>query len=288
MKAEISTMETKNFILNSKSGRDFLCDIRYENDGNSKPVILFVHGFKGFKDWGHFNHIANYFASKGFVYVKLNLSHNGTDINNPFDFVDLEAFGNNNFSKELDDIGVLIDYLFSNKSIVPSQEIDLEKLYLVGHSRGGGLVLLKTAEDYRIKKAVTFAAIHDLEKRWPDSFIEEWRDKGVQYVYNGRTKQNMPLYYQLVEDFQLNKSRLNIPKSVKSINIPLLITHGTEDATLDVSMAKELESWNSNAELFIIEGANHVFGGSHPFNGNELPKDTELLLERTLNFLERA
>lgn len=278
-------MIKNEFILKSKSDKNFLCDIRYVEDGNQKPIILFVHGFKGFKDWGHFNLIADYFAKKGFVYVKLNLSHNGTNPENPIDFVDLDAFGKNNFSIELDDLGYVIDYLFSDNPVIHMNEIDLDKLNLIGHSRGGGLVLLKTAEDKRVKKVVTFAAIHDLEKRWPQSFIDDWKDKGVQYVYNGRTEQDMPLYYQLVEDFLANSDRLNIPERVKEIKVPLLITHGTEDVTLDVSMANELASWNKGAELCIIEEANHVFGGSHPFNENELPKHSKILVERTLEFL---
>ena len=145
-------MINQEFTLKSKTGRPFLCDVRHVENNKKKPVILFVHGFKGFKDWGHFNRIADFFANKGFTYVKLNLSHNGTTPESPIDFVDLDAFGNNNFSIELDDIGILIDHLFSDNSIIPKNEIDLEKLYLIGHSRGGGLVLLKTAEDERVKK----------------------------------------------------------------------------------------------------------------------------------------
>ena len=115
--------------------------------------------------------------------------------------------------------------------------------------------------------------------------MDEWKKEGVKHVYNGRTKQDMPLYYQLVEDFNKNRDRLDIPENVKKINIPLLITHGTEDSTLDVSMASEIASWNENAELFILENANHVFGGKHPFEENNLPKDTQILLDRTLKFL---
>ena len=278
-------MIKSEFILKSEKGRDFLCDVRYLKDRIQKPVILFVHGFKGFKDWGHFNLIANYFAERGFVFLKINLSHNGTNIEHPKDFVDLDAFGNNNFSIELDDVGTLIDYIFSKNSVILKNEIDLDKLSLIGHSRGGGLVLLKTAEDCRVKKVVTFAAIHDLEKRWPQSFIDDWKEKRVQYIYNGRTEQNMPLYYQLVEDFEQKRDRLNIPERVKSINVPLLITHGTEDETLDVSMAKELTSWNEKAELFIINDANHVFGGKEPYDEVILPIHTEKLVERTLEFL---
>jgi uncharacterized protein len=41
------------------------------------PVILFVHGFKGFKDWGAFPDACEEFARVGFAVVAFNLSLNG-------------------------------------------------------------------------------------------------------------------------------------------------------------------------------------------------------------------
>ena len=38
------------------------------------------------------------------MFVKFNFSHNGTTLESPSDFKDLESFGNNNFSKELYDL----------------------------------------------------------------------------------------------------------------------------------------------------------------------------------------
>ena len=163
-----------NIILESMHNhKHMLADIRYEVNGIKKPIIFFIHGFKGFKDWGHFNLIADYFADNGFVYSKINLSHNGTTLDKPEDFADLEAFGNNNFSIELDDIGVMIDLLQSEENPVPEQEIDKNTIYMTGHSRGGGLVILKAAEDPRIKGIVTWAAISDLSERWSEEVLQE-------------------------------------------------------------------------------------------------------------------
>lgn len=277
-------MTTHDYVLTSHTGRKFSGDVRFQEDGKKKPIILFIHGFKGFKDWGHFNLIANFFAENGFVYAKLNFSHNGTTLEYPVDFADLEAFGRNTFSKELDDIDVMIDHLLSEKSNIPDGELDHDRLFLMGHSRGGGVALLKTAEDKRVKKVATLAAIHDLEKRWPTSFIQEWKEKGVQYVYNGRTQQNMPLYYDLVEDFYANPSRFNIPENVKNIQVPMLLTHGTEDETLPVDMVHALASLNPLAQKYVVEGANHVFGASHPYTENILPEHTKMVVESIRDF----
>lgn len=267
-------------LISLHKGRNFLYDARYPADGTPKPVIIFIHGFKGFKDWGHFNLIADYFGEKGYVFIKLNLSHNGTTPEQPIDFADLEAFGKNNFSIELDDIGVLIDHIFSGECKIPAKEMDFKKLYLIGHSRGGGIALLKANEDQRVKAVATLAAIHDLDQRWGSEVLQKWKEEEVQYIYNSRTKQDMPLYYQLVEDLEKNHERLDIPKAVKEIQQPLLIVHGTADETLPVDMAREIKSWNQHAELMIVEGGQHTFGGYHPYDKDELPEHTRKVVEQ--------
>ena len=278
-----------NTLLHSPHGqRPFIYDARYKRDGKPKPVIIFIHGFKGFKDWGHFNLLADYFAREGFVYIKLNLSHNGTTPEKPTDFADLEAFGLNNFSIELDDLTTLIDHLEKGDSDVPAEEMDFSQLALIGHSRGGGLALLKTSEDPRVKACVSWAGIHDLSKRWPEEFIEEWRKKGVQYIYNSRTNQQMPLYFQLAEDFTDNKERLDIPTAVANLKQPLLLIHGTADETLPYQMAQEMKRWKPDAELLLIENANHTFGAKHPYMDSVLPPDSQIMARKTLEFLKKV
>ena len=274
-----------NIILNSKHGKKFGADARYIESPEKKPVIIFVHGFKGFKDWGHFNLMADHFAENGFVYIKLNLSHNGTSIENPTEFVDLEAFGANNFSIELDDIGVLIDYLFDDDCAIPKTEMDINKIFLTGHSRGGGLVILKANEDPRVKAIATLASVYTLGS-WPESTVKQWKKDGVYYIDNSRTGQNMPLYYQLAEDVQKNNKRLDVPAAAKNIKQPMLIIHGSNDESVTVNAAYQLKKINHQAELFIIEDAAHTFGGYHPYNDDVLPEHSKMGVERISGFFK--
>ncbi len=52
--------------------------------------------------------IAGQFVRAGFAFLKFNFSHNGTTPDHPQDFVDLEAFGNNNYTKQLFDLGKVL------------------------------------------------------------------------------------------------------------------------------------------------------------------------------------
>ena len=53
-------MFEKNHIIIRGSGKnDILIDVTFLKKSNLKEVVIFSHGFKGFKDWGPFNHAAS-------------------------------------------------------------------------------------------------------------------------------------------------------------------------------------------------------------------------------------
>ena len=108
-------VQKTTFILTPPHGRKTSADARFLANDQPKPVVIFVHGFKGFKDWGYWNLLATYFAEQQFTCVKLNLSHNGSTLTED-DVLDLEAFGQNNFSIELADVEALLNLFFSAAS----------------------------------------------------------------------------------------------------------------------------------------------------------------------------
>ena len=91
---------TKNIIIPGKHNKPIITDVFYTENNTPKPVVIFCHGYKGFKDWGAWDLMAKAFAEAGFFFVKFNFSHNGGTAEQPIDFPDLEAFGNNNYTKE--------------------------------------------------------------------------------------------------------------------------------------------------------------------------------------------
>ncbi len=278
----------KNDIVVGKSNRPFLLDAYYFGDGRKKPVLIFVHGFKGFKDWGHWYLFSKYFSREGFVFVKFNLSYNGTTIDKPYEFADLEAFGHNNYSIEIEDIGEVIDWLSSQREI-PAEELDLSRIGVIGHSRGGGISMIKAAEDDRIKALATWSSVSRLDNAWKaPGALEAWREKGVFYIKNARTNEEMPLYYQLFEDFDNNKNRFDISSALDRVKIPMCIIHGTNDPAVPHMQALELKEFKPDAMLHLIEGANHVYGGRHPYTLDELPAHSLELAEISSRFFHQA
>jgi pimeloyl-ACP methyl ester carboxylesterase len=272
---------TKNIVIDGSKNLPISIDIQYVEDLKVKPVALFIHGFKGFKDWGHFNLIAKKFVESGFVFVKMNTSHNGTSSSHPTDFVDLEAFGNNNFSIELEDVALVLKFIQQNIQQYHGNKDDIN---VIGHSRGGGIAILSSFQINGIKRLATWASVGHFSYFFNSINIGDWKESGVVYTYNSRTKQDMPLYFQLYEDYIKNAKDLDIEYAATSLTIPWLIAHGSSDESVDVAVAKQLNALNSKSILFILPNANHTFGGYYPYFEEQLPLDTELLVKSTIEF----
>lgn len=269
----------KDILLGNPETRNFMADSFYMNNTEKRPLVIFVHGYKGYKDWGAWDLMAEKFAESGFFFVKFNFSHNGTTVDDPLHFADLEAFGNNNYTKELSDLGIVID------SFIKDPHVDSEKIILIGHSRGGGISIIKTFEDERINGLITLASVDTLDRFPTGELLENWKREGVYYVLNGRTQQEMPHYYQFYEDYEKNIHRFDVERATEMAKAYMLIIHGTEDEAVNVKHAEHLHILNPNSELFLIEGGNHTFGAKEPWNNPELPDDLNKVTEKCIDFL---
>jgi pimeloyl-ACP methyl ester carboxylesterase len=277
----------KNNIFLSEAKKPIVYDVYFEPSSTPKPIVIFAHGYKGFKDWGAWELVAETFANAGFFFLKFNFSHNGGTIEQPIDFPDLEAFANNNYSIELDDLNRVVDFITSNNSF--SKEINSENINLIGHSRGGGIVMIHAEEDARVRSVITWAGVSDFKPRFQEGTKEfdNWLTSGITYVENSRTKQQLPHYLQFFKDFQENEPRLTIKRAVLNLSIPQLIIHGSGDPTVSINEAIAMNKWNPASKLEIINEADHVFGSMHPWREKHLPQNLQQAVNFTLTFLNR-
>ncbi len=277
----------KNILLNGAANRPVVLDIFFSSNQKPNPVVIYAHGFNGFKDWANFDLIATAFAREGFTFIKFNFSHNGTTPEQPEDFADLEAFGHNNYTKQLEDLRAVVDWI-CNPGNTYAAVINTHSISLIGHSMGGGISILYASEDPRITRLIGWAAISECKTPWANwsrEQLEEWKSAGVQYYTNGRTRQQMPLYYQLYEDYTTNIRRLNIERAIKQLNIPILLCHGTADTAVPVEKAHQLKDWQPRAQLYTVD-SDHVFGRKHPSQEAELPPAMKAVYDTTMTFLK--
>lgn len=265
----------KNLIYQGANQRKALYDLEIPSNFN-QHILVFAHGFMGFKDWGAWHLVQDFFTSKGFGFLKYNISHNGTDLQNPTEFVDIEAFGKNCYSYELADLKAITQLL---KDTYPNA-----KYSLIGHSRSGGIALLSSPWHF-FDHIISWAGISTILDRFPTGEqITQWKKDGVRYIKNGRTHQDMPLNYSQYEDAILHQKELDIQSICKKSSTPTLLIHGSNDDAVPLSEGKNLALW-LGVDLIELDGANHTFGATHPWDSDKLPKDLAKACEYTLTYI---
>ncbi|MES2268439.1 MAG: alpha/beta fold hydrolase [Bacteroidota bacterium] len=271
----------QHYTIPGAKGRGMTADITYDTLHPYAPLVIFAHGIRGFKDWGAHNLVAKYFAENGFRFLKFNFSHNGTTADRPTEFADLIAFSDNTFSYELEDLKSVIDFACGG-SAIPR----VKSVYVIGHSLGGGISIVKTAEDKRITKLVSMAAISRFYNLWPKEAEKQWRLQGVMYMKNSRTGQNMPYKSSLLKDLDDNPARLDIQLRASEITQPWLIVHGDADTSVPLSHAQLLHNAQPNANLVVIPTADHTFNATEPYPSTELPAQLLAFCDAAINFFK--
>ncbi len=258
-------VERSAFELTNQEGLPLRGDVWSGEGLRPGTAIVVCHGFKGFKDWGFFPYTAEQITrrtARPVVTFNFAGSGIGPDLQ---DFTELDLFEDNTFSKELDDLQVILDAIESGD--LPELE-PCGSFGLLGHSRGGVASIITAAEDTRVAALVTWNAVSRLD-RWTDEQKQEWRREGRLEVLNTRTGQLLPLGVGLLEDVERNRDRLDPLKAASRLNVPYLIVHGAEDESVSVSEGEELADAAADGQVTFhrIEGAGHTFGAVHPFEG---------------------
>ena len=265
----------KNEQYIGADNRSSLFDLTIPENWNKK-LIIFSHGYMGYKDWGAWNLMEDYFVQRGFGFLKYNVSHNGGTSENGIDFSDLEAFSKNNYSKELHDMETII-------ALAKNKLADLEHIYLLGHSRGGGTVLLQS-QNSDVSKIAALAPISDISKRFPSGeALGNWKSTGTRFTTNGRTKQQMPHDYDQFEDFIQNRERLDIESYSRTTHVPICVIHGEEDPAVKIEEGETIAKW-SGTDLIRIPSQQHTFGASQPWTEKKLPLGLETVCEHLHTF----
>lgn len=274
-------IDSKSYKFKGANDRLITADLTYSKYEGSVPICVFVHGFKGFKDWGAWPLAAQIFAVKGIPFFKFNFSHNGTSPENLTDFVDLEAFGHNTISKELEDLDRVFSFIEQKSDNWPfSWNGDL---FILGHSRGGTVSILKALNDKRISKIATWNAPSSL-KSYLEVDTDQWLKDGVRYIKNTRTGVDMPMYVHFYLDLIENTSSFNILNQIEEMEQDLLIIHSEDDETVKNEEGLELYSHVQHAIFVPIEKADHVFNIKHPLTEKKISLAFATAVDETIEF----
>ncbi|MBI2213977.1 MAG: alpha/beta fold hydrolase [Acidobacteria bacterium] len=243
---------------------------------NPLALVVTIHGFKGFKDWGFFPWTSESFAEAQIASCRFDMSRCGiTEGSETFDRLDL--FADDTYSVELADLERVIAHVRS------VDDLSALPLFLFGHSRGGAIAILGARTIDRVDGVITWSSIATL-RRWDDATIARWRRDGFLDVENLRTKQTMRMSTRLLDDLDANRERLDLEKALGGLALPMLVLHGASDESVPVEEATEIHDAADNASMVVIESATHTYGAIHPLV--TVPRELRLAMAITRQFIQ--
>jgi uncharacterized protein len=271
------TMLKESFLLTSEEGLPIHGDVWIGSGGRNLPCVVLCHGFQGFKDWAFFPHLAEALVFSGFAVISFSNSHCGVSAGSDhFDRLDLLERGT--VSTDLGDLQVVLGALFDG-TLPGSRMLDLAKVALLGHSRGGAIALLMARRNPRVASLVTWAAPARLLRAEP-RVVERWRREGRLTLVSGWTGQSLQIGTAFLDD--LDRHKYEPLEAVAGLPIPYLILHGRSDDVVPPSEAEEIyeAAPTDGVEAIWIDGLDHNLGTSHPFSGSNRGLDEAVSLSR--------
>jgi pimeloyl-ACP methyl ester carboxylesterase len=240
-------------------GRLLRGDVRIREGPPPRSAVVVIHGFKSFKDWAFFPHVCRSLAASGHAVISFNFSGSGIG-SHPERFTELEAFAANTFSREVEEVGWVVEWVMTG-DLLPCKPASIG---LLGHSRGGGDAILHASDDRRVGALITWSAISTFD-RWSSEKRAEWLEAGRVHVLNSRTGQEMPLDVGLLQDLERNRARLDVESAASRVAAPWLILHGGADQTVGLEEGQALARAAPSGRLCVVAGAGHTYGVGHPF-----------------------
>jgi pimeloyl-ACP methyl ester carboxylesterase len=244
----------QRFDLEGAAGRTIRSEVRLVPDARASVVL--VHGFKGFSRFAFFPYLADRLAAAGISVVSFNFTGSGVG-DDMETFSDPVAFEENTYTRELHDLGIVLAEGARRGWITPRHG-------LFGHSRGGGIAILRAARDTHIHALVTWAAISTV-KRWPTDIADAWRERGWLDVENARTKQVFRLRTAVLDEAtEHGDGMLDVTKAAETLLCPWLIVHGDADESVLIGEGESLaRAAGPNATFVRVAGAGHTFNVAH-------------------------
>lgn len=264
----MATVRTIPFEIEASDGGPLRGEVRVGAMlSGGGPAVIICHGFKGFKDWGFFPHLANRIARAGIMAVTFNFSGSGVGPDGE-SFSEPERFGHATYTGDLDDLTRVVTSLMEGGLVAGLTPPGA--LGLFGHSRGGATAVLYAAKQPpAVRCLVTWAAVANVA-RWDPATTRRWRTEGVMDIVNARTGDVLPLYTDLLDEIEAHAGdALNLVRAASTLDIPWLILHGEADESVPPAEATMLHeaARTSTVKLQLIPMGTHTFGARHPWGG---------------------
>lgn len=235
---------------------------------STAPLLLLLHGFKGFRNYSFLPWVAQYAAQSGAIVVRMCFSLNGMN-NTSWIVQSPDNFARNTISRECDDVADMITAFRHHKDFETLRKSWNGRIHLLGHSRGGGVAMIAGNEllnnaPEMLGNVALWNAIGTWT-RWTPRQASAWKEAGTFEMQNQRTMQMLNMHASYVTDIEDNAVRLDPISACASLGNKLRFVHAQHDLTVPLREIQQLAQASGTQEsLTIIENTTHTFGMEHP------------------------
>ncbi|XP_012076945.1 uncharacterized protein LOC105637890 [Jatropha curcas] len=238
--AQNSVVKQQKFIIPNKYGEKLVGIL---HDTGSKEIVFLCHGFRSSKEDQTMVNLAVALENEGISAFRFDFAGNGESEG---------SFAYGNYWREADDLRAVIEHL-SREDRVAS--------VVLGHSKGGDVVLLYASKYHNISAVVNVSGRYDLrkgiEERFGKDFMEKIKKDGFIDVKDKAGNFDYRVTLESLMDrlnTDMHKACLLIDKECRVFTV-----HGSADEVIPVEDAFEFAKIIPNHKLHIIEGANHSY-----------------------------
>ncbi|KAL1363731.1 hypothetical protein HN51_011924 [Arachis hypogaea] len=207
-------------------------------------IIILCHGFRCCKDSSLILNLAVALENARISCFRFDFSGNG-ESEGSFQF--------GNYGAEVDDLHDVIQHFRESNRVISA---------IIGHSKGGDVVLLYASKYHGIKTVINLSGRYNLkngiEERLGKDYLE--RIKKDSFI-DVKKKRSASVEFRVTEESLMERISTNMHEACLRIDkeCRVLTIHGTSDEIIPVEDAHEFAKIIPNHKLYIVEGADHGY-----------------------------
>nr|AFK36866.1 unknown [Lotus japonicus] len=232
---------TQRVIIPNKRGEKLVGTL---HESGTTHIVILCHGFRCSKDTNLILNLAVALENAKISSFRFDFSGNG-ESEGSFQF--------GNYWDEVDDLHAVAQHFRESNRVISA---------IVGHSKGGDIVLLYASKYHDVNAVINLSGRYDLkagiEERLGKDYLERIRNVGFIDV---KKKRSGSFDFRVTEESLMDRLGTNMHEACLHIDkeCRVLTTHGSSDKIIPVQDAHEFAKIIPNHRLHIIEGADHAF-----------------------------
>ncbi|KAK9077702.1 hypothetical protein SSX86_006039 [Deinandra increscens subsp. villosa] len=213
------------------------------HETGSKEVVVVCHGYRSCKDRIPMVNLAAAFAIEGISAFRFDFAGNG-DSEGSFQY--------GNYYREVDDLRAVIQHF---KHV--NRSVDT----IIGHSKGGNVVLLYASKFNDVHNVVNISGRFDLKRGIEGRLGKDYLQRIKKYGFIDVANRKGNIEYRVTEESLMDRLTTNTSAACQMIsqNCRVLSIHGSADRIVPMEDAMEFAKHILNHKLHIINGADHEY-----------------------------